>query len=149
MLKYVLTCSLGTIEFISDATRQAYIAANNIVDGTLSQYTETIPAADLTASIAQTIQNAINFGNQLALQFLTENVMLGITAANMTATVRVIMNPTFDAITTGSFKEAIAIMKAIPSTSYDSTFVTAARLLRYVNQTETYQNYPLSTSLFS
>lgn len=106
-------------------------------------YTNNKTAAQFQAQAAA----AIAFGNKLLAQFAGQNLQLGITAAGKTKAVRVAMQDVTDCLTTGSLIEAIAELKAVPTASYDSTFITAARLLAAVNQLETFCGLPLSTSL--
>lgn len=90
---------------------------------------------------------AIAFGQQMMAQFAGQNLQLGITAAGMTKTVRVAMQEVTDCLSTGSLIEAIAEIKAVPQSSYDSTFITPARLLAACNQLEAFCGLTLSTSL--
>ena len=93
------------------------------------------------------IAAAVAFGNKLLTQFAAENLGLGIEAANMVDEVLTIVAPVLVALQTGSLTSAISRIKAIPTGSYDSTFVTAARLLSYCNQIETFLGITLSTSV--
>jgi hypothetical protein len=90
---------------------------------------------------------AISFGQKMMAQFAGQNLQLGITAAGKTKTVRQAMQEVTNCLLTGSLIEAISEIKALPQASYDSTFITAARLLAACNQLETFCGLPLSTSL--
>lgn len=108
---------------------------------------ETAKALDVKEIVSNSIQRAMNFGKELSLEFLTENVMLDITQLGMVEQVRESMDIVFRAIETGSLFEAIARMKKIPEELKDPIFVNDARLLRYVNKIEEYLGIDLSTSL--
>jgi hypothetical protein len=90
---------------------------------------------------------AIAFGQEIIVTFAAENIALGITQAGMTTTVRYVTADVVAALGTGSLYDAITAARAIPVESYDATFVTAARLLSFVNKIETYLGITLSTSL--
>lgn len=93
------------------------------------------------------IANAVAFGQHLMIKFAADNVMLGITQAGMTATVRTVMAASIQCLQTGSLYDAIAQVKAIPAESKDATFITDARLLAFVNLVEDYLGILRSTSL--
>lgn len=93
------------------------------------------------------VTNAAAFGAQLIASFAADNVRLGITQAGMTTTVRLATADVTSALQTGSLYDAISAAKAIPSASYDSTFITASRILAFVNKIEDYLGIPRSTSL--
>lgn len=42
LLKYVLTCKLGIIEFLSSESRYNFIEENNVTDYTLSSYIDEV-----------------------------------------------------------------------------------------------------------
>lgn len=93
------------------------------------------------------VSSARKFGDELMTDFVMQNIVLGITQANMTETVLDIMSPIENALRTGSLYVAISRIKAIPAESKDATFITNARLLEAVNKIETYLNIPLSQNL--
>jgi hypothetical protein len=109
-------------------------ATNYTANKTAAQY-----HAQATAAIA--------FGQNMMAQFAGQNLQLGITAAGKTKFVRQTMQEVTNCLTTGSLIEAIAEIKAIPQASYDSTFITAARLLSACNQLEAACGLSLSSSL--
>lgn len=90
---------------------------------------------------------AIAKGQELIVTFAAENISLGITQAGMTTQVRTVTADVVSALSTGSLYDAITAARAIPQASYDSTFVTAARLLTFINKIEDYLGIPRSTSL--
>jgi len=93
------------------------------------------------------IANAVAFGMHLLIKFAADNVMLGITQAGMTSTVRAVLGPVIQCLQTGSLYDAMAQCRAIAPESKDATFITDARLLLFVNKIETYLGITLSTSL--
>lgn len=102
-----------------------------------------------TQQEAQAIQNivrsAINFGQQLMVEFASENMAMGITQAGMTKQVRQAMQEVMNAMMSGSLYDAIEETKAVQFR--DSTFITDERLLQYVNKIETYLGTTLSEDL--
>lgn len=99
------------------------------------------------AAIAKQVAASQVFMNNLLVQFNTENLILGIDADNMVDEVLTVMAPVLVAMQSGSPTSAIKRAKAIPTGSYDSKYVTAARLLAYCNKIEAFLGLPLSTSL--
>lgn len=90
---------------------------------------------------------AITFGQEIIVLFAAENIRMGITQAGMTTTVRAVTADIVSALNIGSLYDAILAAQAVPDTSYDPTFVTAARLLEFVNKIEDYLGIPRSTGL--
>jgi len=99
------------------------------------------------AAVATKVAASQKFMNDLLVQFNTENLILGIDADNMVDEVLTVMSPVLVAMQSGSPTSAIKRAKAIPTASYDSKYVTAARLLAYCNKIEAFLGIPLSTSL--
>lgn len=97
--------------------------------------------------VRETIASATIFGQNLILEFATENVLLGITQMGMTTHVRTATAGVVNALQTGSLYDAISEAKAIPAEKKDATFVTDARLLIFINKIESYLGIPLSTEL--
>lgn len=96
-------------------------------------------------SVTRKIEAAKVFANELIDRFAAENVLLGVTQAGMTGTVLTKMSAVLTAMQTGSLYEAITRAKAIPSSDFDATFITGARLLLFVNKMEKYLGATLST----
>ena len=86
------------------------------------------------------------FGNNLANDFSSENILLGVTTAQA-ETVLTVMGGVLVALQSGSLHVAIARAKAIDLLDYDGTFITTVRLLEYVNKIETYLGIALSETL--
>jgi hypothetical protein len=116
------------------------IAANSALAASLA-------ASDAKAKAIADTQADRDFGDSLVTQFAAENRTLGITAAGKSSAVLTTMAPIMSALDSGSLDVAVAMMKAIPTASYDSKFITAARILSYVNMIETHLGETLSTSL--
>jgi len=121
-------------------------------DGTYAVAEDSAKASAIAT--AKTLSTAIalaqtdrNFGDSLVTKFTAENRILGITGSGKSGAVLTVMGPIMSALDSGSLDVAVAIMKAIPSASKDSTFITNARILSYVNAIETHLGETLSTSL--
>lgn len=97
--------------------------------------------------IKSVIAEAMFFGNSLIEDFATDNILLGITQAGMTGTVRKALREVSSALRSGSLKDAIIEMRAVPSEDKDGTFINDTRLLDYINRIETYLGLPLSTEV--
>lgn len=104
-------------------------------------------AADAKLYVEGVIAKARAFGDQLINQFAAENVMLGITADNMTSTVRKNLSEVMSAIQSGSLRDAMAEVRAIPSGDKDVKYITDARLLQFINKIEAYLGDELSEEL--
>ena len=146
--KYVLSCDRGIIQFLTVESRQEYIVTNNITGYTLSEFLDMIseePDPVTTTQVA--LQNDLAFSNSILTQFLVENNMLGVYQAGMSQIIRSILEPTFEALLTGSLQDAVALLKGISSTSYDSVFITEKRLLCYLNAIEEYLGTAVTQTL--
>lgn len=140
-------------------TRDILDANNNVIgsvslpEGTSEEewtrvtraYVPRVPS--LNEMVEATIQRAMTFGAGLIKKFAAENVLLGITQAGMTATVRTNLAQVITCLQTGSLYDAIAQVKAVPAESKDATFITDARLLSFVNEIERYLGVPFSQTL--
>jgi hypothetical protein len=136
-------------EKTEDLQRQGYtVVTQEEYDTLVSSLSSANAASMQIASIKIDILSpAISFGQELIVTFAAENIGMGITQAGMTTAVRAATADIVNALTTGSLYDAITAAKAVPKESYDPTFVTAARLLSFVNKIETYLELPLSESL--
>lgn len=125
----------------SVVTQETYdaLVASLTVENQTSLQTALIRNAVLTP--------AISFGQELIIMFAAENIRMGITQAGMTTTVRAVTANVVSALNTGSLYDAITAAKAIPVESRDATFVTAPRLLAFVNKIEDYLGIARSTEL--
>lgn len=108
---------------------------------------EDITEQNQIKSVQKIVKEAMTFGQQLMVEFSTENIMMGITQDGMTKTVRKNMSQVMSALMSGSLYDAIDEAKSIPSQSKDSKYLTDARLLQYVNKIEEYLGIELSNSL--
>lgn len=97
--------------------------------------------------IASKLDDAIAFGTELIKEFTRENIMLGITADNMTSVVRKTMSEVIIALQTGSLYDAIVEAKAIPADKKDAKYITDARLVQFINKIEAKLGLELSTLL--
>jgi hypothetical protein len=137
-----------TIWYTSDpseyqAAINAYWEGLSTASPEATNYTANQTKAEVSAKVAA----ALAFGQNLMNQFATENLIMGIDADDMVDTVLDVMAPVQTALQGGSLTSVIKRIKAVPTSSYDSKYVTAARLLSYCNQVESYLGLPLSTSL--
>ena len=98
-------------------------------------------------AVEYAIANAVAFGQHLMIKFAADNVMLGVTQAGMTATIRTIMAPAIQCLQTGSLYDAIAQCRAVAPENKDPTFITDARLLAFINLVEDYLGLVRSTSV--
>ena len=73
--------------------------------------------------------------------------MLGITQAGMTNTVRKRLGEVTNCLITGSLYDAMNEARLIPAEHKDSTFITNARLLSFINRIETFLGIALSETL--
>lgn len=98
-----------------------------------------------TKEMVQTIIfNAIAFGSQLTKDFVTDNVMLGITQRGLTGHVRRMFREIKDCMDTGSLYDAVTEIKNLDPDGFDNVIVTPARVLAFRNKIETYLNVPLA-----
>jgi hypothetical protein len=113
------------------------------LSGLITAHTTT----DSQAAVEQVILNAILFGQQLVTTFAAENVLMGITQAGMTRTVRLITHEVVASLGTGSLYDALQCIRDIDPADYDATFITEARLLAFLNKIEVYLGITPSTEL--
>lgn len=93
------------------------------------------------------VSDAIAFGNKLTTAFAAENISLGITVENKTGEILDKLQNVLVSVQAGSLYEAIARLRAIPQENYDAKYITATRVLKFINNLETYLNIPLSNSI--
>jgi hypothetical protein len=136
-------------EETEDLQGQGYTVVTQEEYDTLVSSLSSVNEASMQIASIKTgiLSPAISFGQELIITFAAENIGMGITQAGMTTTVRTVTADIVNALTTGSLYDAITAAKAVPEESYDPTFVTAARLLTFVNRIEDYLAIPRSTSL--
>jgi hypothetical protein len=143
-----------TREHIADSDATAY-RDNGWTVLSLAEYealeTSLIPinahAMALASIKSSVLAPAVSFGELLMNDFTAENILLGITQYNMTAVVLERMNAVVIALQTGSLYDAVLKVRQIPQSDYDAIFITAPRLLAFINKVETYLGLPLSTSV--
>lgn len=99
------------------------------------------------AVVKAQVERISKFSQELLNQFAAENIAMGITADNKTEEVLDIMLPVMSALQGGAPTVAIKRAKQIDPADYDAKYVTAARLLSYVNKIEAFLGLPLSNSL--
>lgn len=79
-------------------------------------------------AVWQAVENAIAFGKDIISDFITENVILGITEAGKTGHVRRVLTDVMIAIQTGAFSDAIDELDAIAAEDKDPVFISQARI---------------------
>jgi len=129
-----------TLIYDSDLTEQQVatilVAEANYVDNDPFQYI-----------LDNVIRPARAFGQQVMDEFIAENVLLGITQSGKTNSVRKLMVEVQGALACGSLYDAIYEARQIPVESRDPVFVSAARILQFINRLEGYLGIPLSETL--
>lgn len=91
------------------------------------------------------IEDAMNFGSKIMVQFTTQNILMGITQDGMTSTVRKALSEVIICLNTGSLYDAISEVKALPASKKDAKYLTNARLTTFINQIEDYLQIPHTT----
>lgn len=99
------------------------------------------------AAVKKQVANIADFSQELLNQFAAENIQMGITGDNKTEDILDIMLPVMSALQGGAPTVAIKRAKAISPSSYDAKYITAIRLLAYVNKIEAFLGLPLSETL--
>jgi hypothetical protein len=123
-------------------------SSQELYSGALTQLDAIVPQdRPVQETVEDTIREAITFGQDLIIRFAAENVLLGITQAGMTTTVRNVTADAVSALSTGSLYDAIAAVRNIPAEDKDAVFVTDTRMLAFINSIETYLGLPNSTEL--
>lgn len=106
-----------------------------------------IQLAEAKSYVKSVVADAKAFGAELEEEFITENVMMGITADGMTGQVLDSMERVMAASRSGSLKEAIARAKEITPVQKDPKYITDARIITFINKIETKLGLPLTTEL--
>lgn len=103
-----------------------------------------IPPSQLD-TVKKIVDESINFGRQLVVEFGAENVLMGIQQMGQTNRVRKVMKEVVDALNAGALSDAIYECRQIPDVEMDGTFLSHARLLGFINKCEAFMGEPLST----
>jgi len=101
----------------------------------------------LACQLSQRVSEALSKGQSLIQEFITENLVLGITQAGKTKEVRQAMAEVTSCLQTGSLYDAIDELRLIPAESKDAVFITDTRILSYINKIESYLGLELSTEV--
>jgi hypothetical protein len=96
-------------------------------------------------TLAFRIEDAMNFGSKIMVEFTTENIIMGITQDGKTSSVRKTLSEVIICLSTGSLYDAIAEIKAIPADKKDIKYLTNERLTIFVNKIEDYLQIPRTT----
>lgn len=113
----------------------------------LSERYDAWQTARTQLGIESIVSDATRFGQGLLVSFAAENVLMGITQEGKTGEVMDKLALVLPAVQAGSLYLAIERIRAIPSSEYDTKYVTAARLITFINKIETYLGMPLSNAL--
>jgi hypothetical protein len=147
---------LGQLRAVNATVSSVTVGEDSIqVESTVELYGEAIAALDsvvpasspIIDHVKRSIREAMEFGSGMIVEFAAENVLLGITVESKTGEVLDKLSGVMLAVTSGSLYDAIAKIRAIPSESYDSKYITAARMLAFINKVEDYLGVPRSTSI--
>lgn len=98
-------------------------------------------------NLKRIVEGALGKGQALIQEFITENLVLGITQAGKTKEVRQAMAEVTSCLMTGSLYDAIDELRLIPTEAKDATFITDVRILSYINKIESYLGLELSTEI--
>jgi hypothetical protein len=111
----------------------------------------TIQRVNIDTEIA--LKNAVSglkasrtFGVELVDAFAVENVALGIDATNSDNVLNK-MDKVLQALQSGYLETAIRKTKQLNQNEFDGVYLSAPRLLGYVNKIEAYLGLPISTEL--
>lgn len=102
---------------------------------------------DIDEKIRKTVSNSLEYGKNLVIEFNVECIKEGVISDNMSKHVLSVTNSVVNALNSGALYLAIDEIKAITSENKDDKYITDERLLRYVNDIESYLKLPLSESL--
>lgn len=115
------------VEYVAPQPEQYRLVKKNGTDAALS-----------AAQVEKIVRAAMAFGNELIVEFSTENIMLGITQDGMTKQVRQNMSEVISALVTGSLYDAIDEVDAIPESAKDGKYITDERLQQYKAKIQEY-----------
>jgi len=115
------------VEYVAPQPEQYRLVKKNGTDAALS-----------AAQVEKIVRAAMEFGNNLIVEFSTENIMLGITQDGMTKQVRQNMSEVISALITGSLYDAIDEVDAIPESAKDDKYITDERLQQYKAKIQEY-----------
>ena len=146
-LKDLLISTYSCVENVISTPTEILVVTDSASTQDEEDITELVNQFIYSKTIESIVNNAIQFGNAVIVEFAAENIALGITQAGMTGPVRQATSEVVSALQTGSLYDAIAECKAIPAENKDSTFITDTRLLSFVNKIEEYLGITLSTDL--
>jgi len=105
------------------------------------------PHINIQTQVESVVSSAADFGYEMLVSFAAENVLLGITQEGKTGEVLTKLAGVQLAMQAGSLYEAIQRIRAIPQSDYDTKYITAPRLLTFINKIEGYLGVPMSTEL--
>lgn len=91
------------------------------------------------------INSAFDFYEKLRLEFIAENIALGIVQAGQTNRVRKILFQATDALRSSSPIDSIREITLIDPNDFDDIFITPDRLLRFRNKIEVFLGRTLAT----
>ena len=133
-LEYIETATnLTIIYFNQELTAQQELELENIIDNHIINYS--------AQEVKKIVENAVAFGQNLIIEFATENVLMGITQAGKTKVVADYLQNVMRYAQSGSLYEVInevnyLINETVPENL--SPFVTEVRLNSFKSKIETY-----------
>lgn len=119
-----------TIMFESELTTEQQATLSSIV-------TNHVPVTS-EEQVREIIQNSIIFGNDLMIQFATENVLMGITQAGKTKLIADTLKDVAYYLSTGSLYEVLSAIDEVVVTEAMAPFITTERLATFKSKIETY-----------
>jgi len=109
----------------------------------LQAFQQQVAAQANADSIKRTVQGAIQFGQNLIIQFASENVLMGITQAGKTKLIADTLKDVSYYLNSGSLYEADNAASLVQITEEMSPFLTPARITTFRNKIRAYLGLPL------
>jgi hypothetical protein len=115
----------------------------NFLRDTLLSGDTSLPVISFS-KVKNMVRQTIHYGNDLILDFATENTVLGITQLGLTSHILRVTAPILSAIQTGAFHVAIEEIRKIPVQELDNKILTPDRLKKFRNKIEAFLEIPLA-----
>jgi hypothetical protein len=148
LIEEINTAGLSSVDHLDTNGSLVLIYFNSDLTVEQKSLLDAIVSAHVVMTQSETvnliIERAITFGSILQRDFVTENVMLGITQRGLTGHVRKTLREVKDALETGSLYDAIHEVRMLNPADFDDTILTPTRLLTFRNKIEEFVNVPLA-----
>lgn len=142
MIKFRVYDDTDVYEFDNYSAAQVFITENNMPESAIKEITETI-VVDHALNIRNNILGpAIAYGKDLAENFASENVMMGITATGKTKLIADTLRNVTYYLQSGSLYEAIREAESLVLTPSMAPFLTPARVKLLTNKMRAYIGLP-------